>query len=120
MFGRRRFLQLVGLAVTGGSLIGCQSAPADKQLDLKASKVMTVFEALHVTGNYPAIVSRQLNGQSHNFIVGVGGVYEQPELNRYWLFWVNDQPVAGPLDEVFMKNGDHLVAALMVPPQLHA
>ena len=120
MFNRRRFLQLVG-AVTGGSFLnGCESVSADKHLEVKSPNEMTVFEALHVTGHYPAIVSRQLDGQSHNFVVGVDGHYEQPELNRYWLFWINDQFVTGPLDEVLTKNGDRLLAVLMVPSVLHS
>lgn len=123
---RRKFLELFGLVVSGGFLNGCGGTfenpndDADRQVEIKAPNETTISDALHATGHYPAIVSRQLNGKSHDFIVGVDGHYEQPELNKYWLFWVNDKIVIGPLDEVLVSNGDHIIAVLMVPSMLHA
>jgi len=120
VFSRRRFVQLLGVVVGIGSLNGCEFESADKQLVVKAPKDTTVVEALHATGHYPAIVQRNFNGQTHNFVVGLDGQYEQPEQGLYWLFWVNDQIVTGPLDEVVTKNGDRILAVRMVPSMLHA
>lgn len=122
---RRKFLELFGSVVGGGLLNNCgtfenPNDDADMQVAVKVPNETTVSEVLHATGHYPAIVRRQLNGKSHDFIVGVDGHYEEPEVNKYWLFWVNDQIVTGPLDEILVSNGDHILAVLMVPSMLHA
>ncbi len=120
MLTRRRLFELLSVFIGSRLLGGCESPPTEKQVHVQVPNKMTIFEALHKTGHYPAFEDRELNGQFGTFIVGVDGQYEEPKNNKFWLFWQNDRFVNLPLDKVYVQSGDTIHAVLTTPEKLHA
>lgn len=117
---RRGFLKQVAattlLIGTGAKLAGCDFG--GRFIEEQASDPLTVLDMLTKAGHSVAVEYRELDGQQESYVIAMDRIMEGDD--QYWLFFVDDQPIDGPVDEVMVKPGQWISAQLIEPLQLSA
>lgn len=102
---RRTFLATMLSGATAGTLAGCGLV----------NELPTFLSVLSKDHDVETC-DRQLDGVPTTYALSVDGVSEQPETSLYWQFYVDGVPIEGPIDEVFVNEGQAVSARLTSQP----